>query len=101
MALRDLNAYDIFFVMKSEFEMFINKSESLRLVWSWVSPGCSSSHYSIIMAARKIKIRDKGDLLAVIEEELANDSDSDAEYVPELSSSSSVCSTIQDKSWLA
>jgi hypothetical protein len=33
------------------------------------------------MAARKRKIRD-GDLLAVIEEELANDNDSDAEYVP-------------------
>jgi hypothetical protein len=32
--------------------------------------------YSIVMAARKRKIRD-GDLLAVIEEELANDSDSD------------------------
>jgi hypothetical protein len=28
------------------------------------------------MAARKRKIRDEGDLLAVIEEELANDSDS-------------------------
>jgi hypothetical protein len=34
------------------------------------------------MAARKRKICDEGDLLAVIEEELANDSDSDAEYVP-------------------
>jgi hypothetical protein len=33
------------------------------------------------MAARKRKIRD-GDLLAVIEEELANDSDSDMEYIP-------------------
>jgi hypothetical protein len=32
------------------------------------------------MADRKRKIRDEGDLLAVIEEELANDSDSDAEY---------------------
>jgi hypothetical protein len=28
------------------------------------------------------KIRDEGDLLAVTEEELANDIDSDAEYVP-------------------
>jgi hypothetical protein len=43
------------------------------------------------MAARKRKICDEGDLLAVIEEELAKDSDS--EYVPELSSSSSVCDT--------
>jgi hypothetical protein len=34
------------------------------------------------MAARKTKIRDQGDLLAVIEEEIANDSDSDTEYVP-------------------
>jgi hypothetical protein len=34
------------------------------------------------MAARKRKISDEGDLLAVIEEELASDSDSDAEYVP-------------------
>jgi hypothetical protein len=34
------------------------------------------------MAARKRKIRDEGDLLAVIEEVLANDSDSHAEYVP-------------------
>jgi hypothetical protein len=34
------------------------------------------------MAARKRKIRDEGNLLAVIEEELANDSDSDLEYVP-------------------
>jgi hypothetical protein len=34
------------------------------------------------MAARKRKIRDECDLLAVIEEEFANDSDSDAEYVP-------------------
>jgi hypothetical protein len=34
------------------------------------------------MAARKRKIRDEGNLLAVIGEELANDSDSDAEYVP-------------------
>jgi hypothetical protein len=36
------------------------------------------------MAARKRKNRDEGDLLAVTEEELANDSDSDAqyEYVP-------------------
>jgi hypothetical protein len=33
------------------------------------------------MAARKRKIRDEGDLLAVVEEELANDSDSDEEYV--------------------
>jgi hypothetical protein len=33
------------------------------------------------MAARKRKIRDEGDLLEVIEEELANDSDSDVEYV--------------------
>jgi hypothetical protein len=31
---------------------------------------------------RKRKIRDEGNLLAVIEEELANDSDSDMEYVP-------------------
>jgi hypothetical protein len=45
------------------------------------------------MAARKRKIRDEGDLLAVIEEELGNDSDSDVEYVPELSSSSNVCGT--------
>jgi hypothetical protein len=52
------------------------------------------------MAARKRKIRDEGDSLAVIEEELANDSDSGAEYVPELSSSSSVWH-YQDKSWLA
>jgi hypothetical protein len=34
------------------------------------------------MATRKRKIRDEGDLLAVIEEQLANDSDSDAEYIP-------------------
>jgi hypothetical protein len=34
------------------------------------------------MAARKRKIPDEGDLLAITEEELANDSDSDAEYVP-------------------
>jgi hypothetical protein len=34
------------------------------------------------MAARKRKICDEGDLLAVIEEELAVDSGSDAEYVP-------------------
>jgi hypothetical protein len=34
------------------------------------------------MAARKREIRDEGDLLAVIEEELANDSDSGTEYVP-------------------
>jgi hypothetical protein len=48
------------------------------------------------MAARKRKIRDEGDLPAIIEEELANDSDSDAEYVPGLfSSSSSVCGTIR------
>jgi hypothetical protein len=47
--------------------------------------------YSIIMAARKRRIRDEGDLHAAIEEKLANDSDSDEEYVPELSSSSSVC----------
>jgi hypothetical protein len=33
------------------------------------------------MAARKRKICD-GDLLVVIEEELANDSDSDTEYIP-------------------
>jgi hypothetical protein len=39
------------------------------------------------MTARKRKTLDEGDLLAVTEEELANDSDSDAEYVPELSSS--------------
>jgi hypothetical protein len=31
--------------------------------------------------------------MKVIEEELANDSDSDAECVPELSSSSSMCDT--------
>jgi hypothetical protein len=43
------------------------------------------------MAARKRKIRDEGDLLAVIEEELAKDSDS--EYVLELSSSNSMCGT--------
>jgi hypothetical protein len=47
--------------------------------------------YSIITAARKRKTCDKGNLLAVIEEELAKDSDS--EYVLELSSSSSVCGT--------
>jgi adenine-specific DNA methylase len=41
---------------------------------------------SIIMAARKRKIRDEVDLLAVTEEKLANDSDSDAEYVSLLSS---------------
>jgi hypothetical protein len=35
------------------------------------------------------------DLLAVFEEELANDSDLDAECVPELSSSSSICGTIR------
>jgi hypothetical protein len=40
------------------------------------------------MAARKRKICDEGDLLAVIEEELWKDSDS--VYFPELSSSSSV-----------
>jgi hypothetical protein len=34
------------------------------------------------MAARKTTIRDEGDLLAVIEEELANTSDSNKEYVP-------------------
>jgi hypothetical protein len=34
--------------------------------------------YSILVAPRK-KIRDEGDLLGVTEEELANDSDSDAE----------------------
>jgi hypothetical protein len=34
------------------------------------------------MAARKRKKCYEGDLLAVIEEELANDSDSDAEYIP-------------------
>jgi hypothetical protein len=34
------------------------------------------------MTARKTKIRDEGDLLAVIEEELANNSDSNKEYVP-------------------
>jgi hypothetical protein len=34
------------------------------------------------MAARKRKICDEGDLLAVIEEELANNSDSDKECVP-------------------
>jgi hypothetical protein len=34
------------------------------------------------MAARKRKTCDEGDLLAVIEEELANDTDSDMEYVP-------------------
>jgi hypothetical protein len=45
------------------------------------------------MAARKRKNCDKGNLLAVIEEELVKDSDS--EYVLELSSSSSVCG------WLA
>jgi hypothetical protein len=46
------------------------------------------------MAAWKRKIHDEGDLLAVIKEELANDSDSEAECVPELSSSSSsVCGT--------
>jgi hypothetical protein len=38
--------------------------------------------YSIIVAAKKRKIRDAGDLLAVIEEELTNDSDSDTECVP-------------------
>jgi hypothetical protein len=39
MALCGLNAYYIyFFVMTSEFEIFANKSESLCLVWSWVSP---------------------------------------------------------------
>jgi hypothetical protein len=43
--------------------------------------------YSIIMTARKRKIRDEGGLLAVIEEELWKDSDS--VYFPELSSSSS------------
>jgi hypothetical protein len=43
----------------------------------------------MIMEARKSKIRDEGDLLAVIEEELANDRDSDKEYVLKLSSSSS------------
>jgi hypothetical protein len=50
------------------------------------------------MAARKIKIRDEGVLLAVTEEKLANDSDSDVEYVLELSSSSSsssMCGTIR------
>jgi hypothetical protein len=50
------------------------------------------------MAARKRKIHDEGDLRAIIEEELANDSDSDAEYVLELSSSSSsssMCGTIR------
>jgi hypothetical protein len=48
------------------------------------------------MAARKRKICDEGDFLAVIEEKLANDSDSDTEYAPELSSSSSgVCGTIR------
>jgi hypothetical protein len=34
------------------------------------------------MAARKRKIRDEGDLLAVIVEELANESNSNAVYVP-------------------
>jgi hypothetical protein len=34
------------------------------------------------MAARKRKIHDDGNLLAVTEEELAVDSGSDAEYVP-------------------
>jgi hypothetical protein len=34
------------------------------------------------MAARKRKIRDEGDLLVVTEEEITNDTDSDAEYVP-------------------
>jgi hypothetical protein len=34
------------------------------------------------MTARKRKICDEGDLLAVNEEELAVDSGSDAEYVP-------------------
>jgi hypothetical protein len=34
------------------------------------------------MATSKRKIRDEGDLLAVTEKELANYSDSDAEYVP-------------------
>jgi hypothetical protein len=49
--------------------------------------------YSIFMAARKRKICDEGDLLVVIEKEIANDSDSDVECVPELSSSSSACGT--------
>jgi hypothetical protein len=43
------------------------------------------------MATRKRKICDEGNLLAVNEEELAYDSDSDAE----LSSSSSMCGTIR------
>jgi hypothetical protein len=34
------------------------------------------------MAPRKRKIRDEGDLLAVTEEEVANYSYSDTEYVP-------------------
>jgi hypothetical protein len=38
--------------------------------------------YSIIMAAMKRKIHAEGGLLAVIQEEVTNDSDSDAEYVP-------------------
>jgi hypothetical protein len=45
------------------------------------------------MAFRKRKIHAEGDLLAVIEEDLAVDSGSDAEYVPQLSSSSSMCGT--------
>jgi hypothetical protein len=53
------------------------------------------------MAARKRKIHDEGDLLAVTEEELANASDSDAELSSSSSSSSCCVWHYQDKSWLA